>query len=105
MAYVDQFTIDFFYLYTYTLAGRHIYINPNILNSQVALPTILMQTHIQRRNDTDKCYRQNMHAGEGAWQRWLVTYPDHLTYVIIYVYECLWQNMCEGEGAWRRLQK
>src|SRR4029434_1855163 len=33
------------------------------LNSQVALPKILMQTHIQRRNYTDKYYRQNMCAG------------------------------------------
>src|SRR4029434_3797573 len=36
------------------------------LNSQVALPKILMQTHIQRRNYTDKYYRQNMCARGGG---------------------------------------
>ena len=35
-------------------AHRHIYVNLNSLNSQVALPKILMYTHIQRNNDTAK---------------------------------------------------
>ena len=41
-AYVDQFTIDFLNFYKYTWARRHIYVNLNSLNSQVALPKILM---------------------------------------------------------------
>src|SRR4029434_1424597 len=51
-----------------------------------------------RRNYTDKCYRPNMCAGEGAWRRRLVIYPDNCTYLSV-----IGKISVQGEGAWRRL--
>src|SRR4029434_10051994 len=52
-----------------------------------------------RRNYTDKCYRPNMCAGEGAWRWRLVIYPDNCTYLSV-----IGRISVRGEGAWRRLQ-
>src|SRR4029434_3813005 len=51
-----------------------------------------------RRNYTDKCYRPNMCAGEGAWRWRLVIYPDNCTYLSV-----IGRISVQREGAWRRL--
>src|SRR4029434_7954290 len=48
--------------------------------------------------DSLKCYRPNMCAGEGAWRRRLVIYPDNCTYLSV-----IGRISVQGEGAWRRL--
>ena len=50
-------------------ARSQMYVILNSLNSQVALPKILMYTHIQQNNNTAQ--------GEGAW-RWLQTWGTGL---------------------------
>src|SRR4029434_9982710 len=90
--------------------NRHEILNSQ--NSQVALPEILMFTHIQLNNytakiatgrlviypDSLKCYRLNMCSG-GAGRRRLVIHPDNFAVSSVIGRICL-----RVEGAWRRLQ-
>src|SRR4029434_478340 len=69
-------------------AHRHIYVNLNSLNSQVALPKILTSVISGIRAQ-----------GEGAWWR-LAMYPDNCTYLSV-----IGRISVRGEGPWRwRLQ-
>ena len=61
-------------------ARRHIYVNLNSLNSQ--------------KNYTDKCYRRNTCAGEGALQQRLEIYLDNFTVLSVIGRICV-----RGKGA------